>query len=113
MMMNKEEFVKCMDDIKEMHDFQDNVQSMFRDFGRKTKDDFVELSFPTLENTLVRTLETIFSDTESQNISWWIYECEMGNVSEDLLTITYPDDTQRIIRTSGDLYDFLISEAAD
>ena len=109
MHMNKDQFCKTINEIRQIRLFQERVDEEFRAYRDWANNGLFDFDFPTLETTLIRTLEIMFNDTDSQFISWWIYECDMGREEdEDFLTVTDFDGGKYIIRSEQDLYDFLI-----
>lgn len=110
MIMNREQFCQTINAIRQIRLLQERVDEQFRYYRKLTKEDFAEFNFPTLELNLLQTLEIMFGDTETNYLSWWIYECDMGRVNDNLLTIIYPDKSEKIIKTETELYDLLISE---
>ena len=65
--INKSEFCRILSKLKENEDFIDEINDVHRNFGR---DGYI---FSTgLEDTIVRLLESVFSDTD-QWVSYWVW----------------------------------------
>lgn len=99
--INKSEFCRILTKLKENEDFIDEINNVLRKFGG---DSYI---FSTgLEDTIVRLLESIFSDTD-QWISYWVWEKGFGDNYEDGDAVDENGDIIHI-KTAEELYDFLI-----
>lgn len=99
--INKSEFCLILSKLKKNEDFIDEINNVLRKFGR---DSYI---FSTgLEDTIVRLLESIFSDTD-QWISYWVWEKGFGDNYEDGDAVDENGDIIHI-KTAEELYDFLI-----
>lgn len=105
-MISKEEFCEIIKRLKETDDIVDKVNNMFNSSIDSKISDFMNAASLMIchEDIVVKLLEKIFNDT--QNISWWLYECNYGKNFKigDLI-----DNGKEIdLTTPEKLYDYLI-----
>ena len=105
-MLNKEEFIKIINRLKEANDIQDRVNDIFREAEDNILCDFTNAGSLMIchEDIVVELLENIF-DTDM--ISYWIYELDYGR---DYIDGCIVDEHNEVvnIETAEDLYDYLI-----
>jgi hypothetical protein len=100
--LNKKEFCDVIQDLKKNEDFINKINDAFNEFRNESN------IFSTgLEDTVVKLLEIMFDDTENQWIAYWIWERCFGEDYE-IGDVTEADGTVIPLRTTEDLYDFLI-----
>lgn len=108
--MDKTEFIDIMNHLKEIRDYQDNLNKLSWQARKTLKNDF-QIWFPTLESELIKTLEIMFDDTLSvlgSNISWFCYDCDFGRCDPDSCTLIFENGHQTTISTAAALYDHLV-----
>lgn len=104
-MINKVEFVRIINDLKEANDFVVEVNNKARKLSDAIKSDFFNAQSLAIshEDLVIRLLENIFDETET--IGWWIYELDYGReYTEGCLT-----ENGKVIdvSTAEKLYDYL------
>lgn len=97
----KKEFVEIIGEIKKYHKKIDNIQIALEENCEEAL-----LFPPSLETTLVNTLELAFNDTDDM-IGYFIYELEFGKKWTEG-TVLDKDGNDIKMQTTGDLYDYLI-----
>ena len=104
-LLSKQEFCNIINNMKTTEKYTNELNNIHKKYN---KDSVV--SFP--EHTdLINVLNIMFDDT-SELIEYWIYELNFGDLYEDGC-ITENDDTNIILKTAEDLYDYLIKEMND
>ena len=105
-MISKEEFCEIIERLKETDDIVDKVNNIFNSSIDSKTSDFMNAASLMIchEDIVVKLLEKIFNDT--QNISWWLYECNYGKSFKigDLID----NDKEIDLTTPEKLYDYLI-----
>ncbi len=107
-MINKKEFVKIINNLKEVNDFVEETNSRAKKLNDAIISDFYNTMSLSIshEYTVVKLLENIFNDKDI--ISWWLYECDYGrNFKVGDLQV---EGKQIDLTTSEKLYDYLIEE---
>ena len=107
-MINKKEFVKIINNLKEVNDFVEETNSRAKKLNDVIISDFYNTMSLSIshEYTVVKLLENIFNDKDI--ISWWLYECDYGrNFKVGDLQV---EGKQIDLTTSEKLYDYLIEE---
>lgn len=104
-MINKEEFVKALNDVEKCFKYQEGLNDYFRD---NDADGYIFQ--PDCSDTVIRLLHLI---TGVRDIDEWIeyfcYELDFGKKWKEGM-ITYPDGTDIIMNSPESLYDFLMNE---
>lgn len=110
MKYTREEFISLMAKMQDKYRSAEHVANSFNDiFGRGVGYDFLEtFGFNWYMDYLIGTLEKMFAENISDSndadvISWYVYENDFG----------YGDGCyteEAIIKTPGDLYDYMMRE---
>ena len=100
--LSKTDFRKIINELKRNEEFIDKLNDLFSDFQR---DDSVYST--GLETTVVKLLETMFNDDSTHWIAYWIWECNFGEDYNEG-DVTEEDGTNIPLKTTEELYDFLI-----
>lgn len=108
-MINREEFIKIIDRLKEVDDFVKETNNKARELKDAIMSDFFNASSLSIshEDIVVKLLENIFNGTDI--ISWWLYELDYGRKYK---RGCIKDCNGKNINVSdaGKLYDYLIKE---
>lgn len=106
--MTKEKFVKIIDEIKELHEYKEDLYAINRKYNFDS-----DISFPTLENTVVTLLEEIMHnpvyDEIGSDISYFIYDLDFGKDWEPGMILD-KDGNDVDHSTAEKLYDDLIKK---
>lgn len=100
-LLSKEKFCETMDQIKEAWDYNDKLNSFFRD---NHVDGY--LYQPDCLDVAVNLLKYLFSD-DNDWIGYYVYELDWGKKYHPGCVID-KDGTDIILKTSEDLYEFLL-----
>lgn len=104
-MISREQFVELLEFGLEKRTKSNLVHDALQNFTQdKDLTGFVD---DTIQ-FLVDWLEKVMGDKE-QTINWWVWDTECGERPE-MRKIRYDDGSEKDIRTTGDLYDFLTGE---
>lgn len=96
---SKEWFISILDKIEHQETL---LSILYRDYSI----DLIECNWWLNDSQIVKLLEYIFDDEESEWISWWCWEKEFGN-NKDI--DAFDENEQKIILdTSEQLYEFLL-----
>jgi hypothetical protein len=111
-MINKKQFVKIINHLKEVNDFLNETNDKARELNDAIISDFFNASSLSIsfENDLVRVLENMF---ETDLISWWLYELEYGKNFTIGCIIEADGITKPDLSTPEKLYDYLIKSKED
>lgn len=77
MLINKEEFVRIINRLRDYNDLQGKIQDLFRDNIDNRENDFCNAGSICVghETIVVQLLENMFNDIgEYSTLSWWLYE---------------------------------------
>ena len=105
MLVNKNEFIKIINRLKDYTKLQDKINDLFRDLLDNKEQDFCNAGSICIghESVVVKLLEDMF---ETDLISWWIYELDYGKeYKPGCLT---EDDMEIDVSTADKLYDVLM-----
>ena len=105
MLVNKNEFIKIINRLKDYTKLQDKINDLFKDLLDNKEQDFCNAGSICIghESVVVTLLEDMF---ETDLLSWWIYELNYGKeYKPGCLT---EDDKEIDVSTSDKLYDVLI-----
>lgn len=105
--MTKEKFCEIIDEIKRLHEYESELYAVNRKYNYDA-----DISFPTLEGTVISLLEEIFNCPETEvgtDISYFVYELDFGKDWEPGM-ITDKDGNDVDHSTAEKLYDWLIKE---
>ena len=105
MLVNKNEFIKIINRLKDYTKLQDKINDLFRDLLDNKEQDFCNAGSICIghESVVVKLLEDMF---ETDLISWWIYELDYGKeYKPGCLT---EDDMEIDVSTADKLYDVLL-----
>jgi len=104
-MINKEQFVKCINQLKKHDEMLDDVNKIFKKNNQDT------VIFDTdLHTVIVDLLKNVFDDnSQYSNIEYFIYDLEYGKKYKSGM-ITDKDDKDILLSSAEELYDFLILE---
>ena len=104
-MITKEKFCKIINEIKRMHEYEDELYKL----GRKYDNDS-EIRFPTLEDTVVSLLEYATccptDEKYGSDISYFIYELDFGRDWEPGMIVDR-EGNDIDFSTAEKLYDYL------
>jgi len=112
--LSKSEFVSILDKVVASHDVAQGIRQTIKDSAKETDGDMIVDFFDPFVlysgqlSGLVKTLEVMFCDTESEWISWWLFDCDYGHDEQLLASATDADGKAIPLSTLGDLYDCLI-----
>ena len=106
-MINKEQFVKIINRLQEAYDIQNKVNEIFRNATDNIISDFANSAGLMIchEDLIIELLENMF---DNDIISYWIYELNYGKNYVDGCVVDEHDEIINI-KTSEDLYDYLVS----
>lgn len=105
MLVNKNEFVKIINRLKDYRDLQDKIDELFKGLLDNKENDFCNAGSICIghESVVVKLLEDMF---ETDLLSWWIYELDYGKeYKPGCLT---EDDIEIDVSTTDKLYDVLM-----
>lgn len=105
MLVNKNEFIKIINRLKDYTKLQDKINDLFKDLLDNKEQDFCNAGSICIghESVVVKLLEDMF---ETDLISWWIYELDYGKeYKPGCLT---EDDMEIDVSTVDKLYDVLM-----
>lgn len=106
-MISKENFCKLMDTIEKTIKFDDDVTKLFRKYN--TEWDYLPFTNEPLFN-VVLTVLTEEMDDKDETIYWWIFDTGFGKDPDLVPVIRIDENTQYIVKTAANLYDFLTGE---
>ena len=97
--MTKEQFIKLIKELVAIKKAEDNLNKAFKKF----EPEFNYIGFGRYETLVVRALEFAMNDTQSQWISYWLYDCNCG---KDAKIVQVKDNSGKNIpfKTVSDLY---------
>lgn len=105
MLINKNEFIKIINRLKDYSKLKDKINNLFKDLIDNKEQDFYNAGSICIghESVVVKLLEDMF---ETDLISWWIYELDYGKeYKPGCLT---EDDIEIDVSTADKLYDVLM-----
>lgn len=105
MLVNKNEFIKIINRLKDYSKLQDKINDLFKDLLDNKEQDFCNAGSICIghESVVVKLLEDMF---ETDLLSWWIYELDYGKeYKPGCLT---EDDMEIDVSTVDKLYDVLM-----
>lgn len=107
-MITKKEFVKIINNLREVNDFVEETNSRARKLHDSIISDFYNTMSLSIShaNTVVELLENMFNDKDT--ISWWLYECDYGRKFK--IGYFEVEGKQIDLTTPEKLYDYLIKE---
>ena len=100
-MISKQNFIKYINQIKELRDIEDAINS-----AGKTLE--FSINFGIYEQLVVDILEDVFDDEKYGWISYWVYELDFGSKWSEGIVIMDNEDIS--MRYAGELWDLLVSE---
>lgn len=109
-MITYEEFEKHMKDIVDLIRFEDNIESLGREYS-KTREQNVEMKFPTLVDNVILLLQKLTGDKEDW-IYYWLYELDCGKDYKEGY-VTDADGNNIELKTIRDLWDLLNESQTD
>ena len=105
MLVNKNEFIKIINRLKDYTKLQDKINDLFKDLLDNKEQDFCNAGSICIghESVVVKLLEDMI---ETDLLSWWIYELDYGKeYKPGCLT---EDDMEIDVSTVDKLYDVLM-----
>lgn len=107
-MVNKQEFVKIINHLKEVNDFVNETNDKARKLRDYIESDFFNASSLSIsfEADLVKVLENMFN---TELISWWLYELNYGTKFKIGCIVEADGITKPDLSTAEKLYDYLVS----
>ena len=106
--MTKEKFIKIINEIKKLHEFEDELYALNRKYNYD-----MDITFPTLEDIVVTLLEEVFQCTIDEHvgsdISYFIYDLDFGKDWKPG-SITDKDGNDIDHSTAEKLYDYLVNK---
>lgn len=112
-MLSKEEFVKIINNLKQVNDFVKETNDKARKLNNAIVSDFFDASSLSIshEDIVVELLREILKD-DNDFIYWWMYELEYGKKYYDGC-VQDADGKNINLSTAEKLYDFLIDEMGE
>lgn len=111
MKLSKEDFVKCINKLRDANDFCNRVNSIMREYEGVERDFMDAAGLMILnEDLVVMLLETIMDDNDKgfSDISYFIYELDYGRRYEPGMIM---DGDQEVdFSTAEKLYDYLVMQ---
>lgn len=102
--LNKKEFCVIMNNLKETDECINSLNNVLKGYNKD-----IRIISSLYECTdLLKVLKIMFNDI-SEMIDYWVYDLDYGQKYEDGC-ITEANDTNIILKTAEDLYDYLIKE---
>ena len=108
-LISREEFVKCIDRLREATDLVDKIDDIMRESRDNIENDFMNAASLqiTHEQIVIDLLEKLTHDDEIySDISYFIYELDYGREYEPGM-IKDNDGNELDFSTAGSLYDYL------
>ena len=108
-LISREEFVKCIDRLREATDLVDKIDDIMRESRDNIKNDFMNAASLqiTHEQIVVDLLEKLTHDDEIySDVSYFIYELDYGREYEPGM-VKDNDGNELDFSTAGSLYDYL------
>ena len=99
--MNIDLFRKAIEDIRRIHNFEEDVNGLLRKFNTDG-----EYFVPTCEDMLVKVLQDSMNDTD-EFISYFIYDLNFGKEWKEGNVVDNGKDIK--LSTIDELYDYLIA----
>ena len=109
-LISREEFVKCIDRLREATDLVDKIDDIMRESRDNIENDFMNATSLQIshEQTVVNLLEKLTHDDEIYpDISYFIYELDYGRKYEPGM-IKDKDGNELDFSNAGSLYDYLL-----
>jgi hypothetical protein len=101
--LNKTEFCEVMNNLKQTDECIDILNNVF-----KTHNKDIKIYSTLYEFTdILKVLKIMFNDDEI--IDYWVYDLNYGEKYSDGC-ITEKDNTEIVLKTAEDLYEYLIKE---
>ena len=108
-LISREEFVKCIDRLREATDLVDKIDDIMRESRDNIENDFMNAASLqiTHEQIVIDLLEKLTHDDEIySDISYFIYELDYGREYEPGM-VKDNDGNELDFSTAGSLYDYL------
>ena len=108
-LISREEFVKCIDRLREATDLVDKIDDIMRESRDNIENDFMNAASLqiTHEQIVVDLLEKLTHDDEIySDVSYFIYELDYGREYEPGM-VKDNDGNELDFSTAGSLYDYL------
>ena len=108
-LISREEFVKCIDRLREATDLVNKIDNLMRESRDNIENDFMNASALqiTHEQIVIDLLEKLTHDDEIySDISYFIYELDYGREYEPGM-VKDNDGNELDFSTAGSLYDYL------
>ena len=108
-LISREEFVKCIDRLREATDLVDKIDDIMRESRDNIKNDFMNAASLqiTHEQIVIDLLEKLTHDDEIySDVSYFIYELDYGREYEPWM-VKDNDGNELDFSTAGSLYDYL------
>ena len=108
-LISREEFVKCIDRLREATDLVDKIDDIMRESRDNIKNDFMNAASLqiTHEQIVIDLLEKLTHDDEIySDIGYFIYELDYGREYKPGM-IKDNDGNELDFSTAGNLYDYL------
>ena len=108
-LISREEFVKCIDRLREATDLVDKIDDIMRESRDNIKNDFMNAASLqiTHEQIVIDLLEKLTHDDEIySDIGYFIYELDYGREYKPGM-IKDNDGNELDFSTAGSLYDYL------
>ena len=102
--LTKEQFVHYINFIKERKEKVDQINDLFTE----EFEDSIFYPYARYETELVSLLENVFNDVEDDNIGYFIYELDFGELDFASECITEKDGTTVSLTSPEELYDYLV-----
>ena len=105
--MTKELFIKHMNDIINLWEFEDSINSVVSKYNQKNME-ISSIYFPSLIDNVVELLELNMNDSDEM-ISYWVFELDVGKTYRDGC-VSDADGNVIPLKTLDDLWNYLIME---
>lgn len=103
-MITKPVFVKALNDLQNVMDFNTELNSFFR----KNNNCDTQIMMPDCTNTVIDLLHEIFGEKDADEwISYFCFELDFGR---EYLEVTDADRNEIDLSTAEKLYDFLMED---
>lgn len=104
--MNKEEFLKYMKNLKNEHDFLDELNNMFNKYNMPDNQIFENILFDNCIELLEKNLGLEMDSVGYSTLSWYIYENEFGKAGQKM----WWNKEEVSIETLDDLWEQILRE---
>lgn len=107
-MINKKEFVKIINRLRDYNDLQNKINELFENCIDNRENDFCNAGSICIghETIVVDLLQIMFNDVDTLN--YWLYNCDYGRKFK--IGMMSVDGVDIDLTTPEKLYDYLVKE---